>query len=311
MIDEGSLLATLAQSSAAVVAIVSGLLVSRLVQLSSEREGLRRQFVRAQDELKHLSVAYNEAHGCRLTNSQAVFRSRVTDDLIEADLATFDRDAFLADKIPRGSSAEEMAPYLDDLVAEIAQVKAAVMKHVRPGDVNTLELDDLRQRGLKVPEAQENLYYSALNGVTEQLPAPRAYDGFSITAPRFAIGNVINPVSRSAELRRLDDSIHDEQDLRNRKTMLEGEVARLQREIDIIGRPTGVTSAILILAIYSVLGIVAPVIVMGLGLDTLAAWLEWLLVGLFVLGLAAVLAYIFWYARTLDDPVLSEPPEKS
>jgi hypothetical protein len=47
MIDEGSLLATLAQSSAAVVAIVGGFLVSRLVQLSSEREGLRRQLVRA------------------------------------------------------------------------------------------------------------------------------------------------------------------------------------------------------------------------------------------------------------------------
>jgi hypothetical protein len=45
MIDEGSLLGTLAQSAASVVATVGGFLVSRLVQLSSEREGLRRQLV--------------------------------------------------------------------------------------------------------------------------------------------------------------------------------------------------------------------------------------------------------------------------
>ena len=70
------------------------------------------------------------------------------------------------------------------------------------------------------------------------------------------------------------------------------------------------TSAIAILAIYSVLGIVTPVVVMGLGLDTLAAWLEWLLVGLFVLGLSAVLAYILWYAKTLNDPVSSNSPVK-
>ena len=85
----------------------------------------------------------------------------------------------------------------------------------------------------------------------------------------------------------------------------------MRREIDVIGRPAGVASAILILAVYSVLGIVAPVIVMGLGLATLAAWLEWLLVGLFVLGLATVLVYVFWYARTLDDPISPEPPEKN
>jgi hypothetical protein len=91
--------------------------------------------------------------------------------------------------------------------------------------------------------------------------------------------------------------------------MLEAEVTRVEREIDVIGRPAGVTSVIVILATYSVLGIVAPVIVMGLGLDT--AWLEWLLVGLFVLGLSAILAYIFWYAKTLNDPVSSNADFRS
>lgn len=310
MIDAGSLLATLAQSSAAVVAIVGGFLVSRLVQLSSEREGLRRQLVRAQDELKHVAIAYNEAHEYRLGNSQRAFRGWVIDDLTKAEPATLDRDALLADQIPRGSSAEEMAPYLNGLIDEVAEAKAAVMKYVRRDDVDTLQLDDLRERGMRVPEGQEDIYYSIVDAVTELLPRPKAYGGFQVVPPRLSLGNMVSPVTRSTDLRRLDESIRDEQDQRGRKTMLEGEVARLKREIDLIGRPAGVTSAIVILAIYSVLGIVAPVIVMGLGLDNLAAWLEWLLVGLFVLGLSAVLAYIFWYAKTLNDPIRSEPPDK-
>lgn len=51
--------------------------------------------------------------------------------------------------------------------------------------------------------------------------------------------------------------------------MLEAEVVRVKREIGRIGRPAGMTSAIVILAIYSALGIVALAVVMGLGLDTL------------------------------------------
>lgn len=108
--DEGSLLGTLAQSSAAVVAIVSGFLVSRLVQLSSEREGQRRQLVRAQDELKHATAAYGEAHEYRMANSRKDFYDWVIDDLIKADSSSLDRDALLVDHIPRGSSADEMAP---------------------------------------------------------------------------------------------------------------------------------------------------------------------------------------------------------
>jgi hypothetical protein len=309
MIDEGSLLGTLAQSAAAVVAIVGGFLVSRLVQLSSEREGLRRQLVRAQDELKHVAALYDEAHEYRLANSRRDFYGWVIDDLIRADPATLDRGALLDDNIPRGSSAEEIAPYLDDLIDEVAQVKAAVEKYVRRADVDTLHIDDLRERGLQVPPAQENIYSHVVDWVTEQLPRPRGYG--LIAPPRMAFSNLINQTASSAALRRLDESIHDEQNLRSHRTMLEAEVTRVKREIDLIGRPAGVTSAIVILAIYSVLGIVAPVVVMGLGWDPLAAWLEWLLVGLFVLGLSAVLAYIFWYAKTLNDPVSSNSPEKN
>ena len=61
MSDPNWLLSTLAQSTAAVVAIVGGFLVSRLVQLSSEKEGLRRRGANAQDELRQVTKLFEAA----------------------------------------------------------------------------------------------------------------------------------------------------------------------------------------------------------------------------------------------------------
>jgi hypothetical protein len=58
------------------------------------------------------------------------------------------------DNIPRGSSAEEIAPYLDDLIDEVTQVKAAVKRYVHRDDVDTLHIDHLRERGLQVPRCR-------------------------------------------------------------------------------------------------------------------------------------------------------------
>ncbi|MFG1656885.1 hypothetical protein ACGFIY_10195 [Micromonospora chersina] len=282
---------------------MGGFLVSRLVQLSSEREGLRRQLVRARDELSHVTASYNDAHEYRLENSRQTFLDWVTDKVVDADPATLDRAALLEDNIPRGSSTEEMGPYLDALINEVAEVREHVQKYVRPSDDNRLDLDDLRKRGLTAPDGQASLYEKIVGSIAEQLPASRGMFGIS---PLLNLPIPRDSVSRATELRRLDESIREEQDLLSRKTMLEGEFSRVTGEIERIGQPIGVTSAIVILAVYSVLGIVAPVVVMGFDPTTLESWLEWLLVGVFVFGLAAVLGYIFWYAKTLNDPVASD-----
>jgi hypothetical protein len=238
MIDEGSLLATLAQSSAAVVAIVGGFLVSRLVQLSSEREGLRRQLVRARDKVKHVAAAYDEARKYRLTNSRRDFYRQAIEDIVRADPATVDRAALLASNIPHGNSVDEIAPYLDELVDEVARVKKAAAQYLHRDDADTLDLDDQRGRGLRVPEAQETTYAHVVDWMADQLPPSQTY-ALGVM-PRLSLTNITNVSEQSAELRRLDESIRDEQDLRSRKTMLEAEVARVKREINIIGRPVGV-----------------------------------------------------------------------
>lgn len=55
MSDPGPLLATPAQSSAGIVAIIGGFLVSRLAAMSSECEELRRQLTATKDRLWRVS----------------------------------------------------------------------------------------------------------------------------------------------------------------------------------------------------------------------------------------------------------------
>lgn len=294
-----ALLATLAQSSAAIVAIVGGFLVSRLVQLSSEREGLRRRLSHAHDELSHVTASYLEAHDARLTNSRRQFFSWVVDQLAEADdLDGLNRDAVLDDNIPLGSSTAEMAPYLEQLIIEVAEARRQIDSYVLKGDDSTLDLDDLQDRGLEINAADTELYQSVIDHVASTLPDPRGRYG-----PVLRPGQIQSAPVVTAEIRRLDESIRQEQDLHSRKALLNTEVARLADELERIGRPTGVALGIAILCLYSILGIMAPVMVMAPGPWPMPNWAPWLLVGLFALGLFSVLIYIWWYASTLNNPI--------
>src|SRR5664280_3740674 len=117
MVDDGSvLLATLAQSTAAVVAIIGGFLVSRLVALSSEREGLRRQKASAEAHLLSVAADYEAAHAYRLGRSIDDFEDWALDCLVDGK---FDEAELFRNRIPRGSSEDEMRPIFEDIRARV------------------------------------------------------------------------------------------------------------------------------------------------------------------------------------------------
>lgn len=299
-LDPGWLLSSLAQSTAAVVAIVGGFLVSRLVQLSSEREGLRRQLQHTLDELAHVNKAYAAAHEYRRTNSEQAFFKWVIDDLAAANLDALDRDSLFEEYMPRGSSREELEPYLDTLIASLTSVRAKVQPLLRHGDTNEIDLEDLRDRGLRISDAEEVIYEAVVNAFAARLPE-RSIGQLSAALLRGAM-IPSDPVGRAADLRRLDDSIRDEQQLRSGVASLVATRDRTITELELLGHPVGVTPAIIILTVYALLGIMCPVAVLASGLSALPAWASWSLVVAFAGGLAAVLAYIYWYSRSLKAP---------
>jgi hypothetical protein len=297
MTDPGSLLSTLAESAAAIVAIVGGFLVSRLVAISSERDGLKRQHQHARDQLSHATTEYDQAHEYRLRQSQRWFREQILDDLIGVKPEDVNRDELFANNIPRGSSEEELAPYLDELIERVRAATAAVVSHLRSTDDRRLGLKTLENRGMPVAETDREIYELVTDWVAEKLPS----NSSPLSMAGMRLPRIRNAVAISTDMRRFDESLRDEHEQSARKRLLETEADRLQREVELAGRPSGVTPAIIILALYSLVGIVAPVVVIAISPKRLASWIVWVLVAAFVAGLVAVLGYMFWYARTLND----------
>ncbi len=306
MSDPSSLLSTLSQSSAAMVAIIGGFLVSKLVAISSEREALKRQLKSARQRLKHVQPAYDEAYRYRLENSKDTFAGRILDDLVEAGLNEVNYETISAENIPRGSSLSEMLPYAITLHERVKKAYDKISPLLK-GEYSdsSLDIDDLKKRGLKVAEADESMYEDVFYKLKSQLPEQPTtnFMGILTKVPSYNMGAIgaIRPAwSHDIDARRLDESIREEQDLKEQLVATESEISRLTYDLAKLGKPDGVLSAVFILSSLSLLGIVFPVIVMAFNPTKLSGGLAIALIGSFVVGLVSVLGYIVWYLKKIS-----------
>ena len=290
-----TLLATLAQSSAAIVAIVGGFLVSRLVALSSEREGIRRQLRAAIDREALAKSEYEPIHHQRLENSKSQFYDAVLEKLIEAEGKEADLDALTEEHFGRGSSFEELRPYAEELNTIVTEVCKDVEAKIEPGDDRSLTLEDLQARGLNVDKGLTDLYEQVVMHYADKLPRSYYLSSSLLSIPYMPPGWV-----HEVDARRLDESIKAEHELRGQLMATENEIQRLKDELYRIGNPVGVVSAIWTLALLSLLGIVFPVVVMATEPRILSPFMKWLLVSSFIIGLIALLSYNVWYHSRLN-----------
>jgi hypothetical protein len=199
-----------------------------------------------------------------------------------------------------------MAPYLEHSIDRVVGVTEEIAARLDPNDTTLVTLADLEARGLVVAEDERQIYGKVVDSLAAELPTPVSTFGLmgGVRMP-----TIVSPITLSAELRRLDESIQDEQELHGRLRILRAEVTRLRAVMDLAGRPVGVSPAIVILGVYSGVGIVAPVLVLALHPKVLARWQLWTLFVVFIAGLFAVLAYVLWSARTLSRPAVGDDNE--
>lgn len=308
MSDPNALLSTLSQSSAAMVAIIGGFLVSKLIAISTEKEALKRQLKSARQRLKHVKPAYESAYSYRLDNSRETFAGWIIDDLVKAGLDPVNYEEISSKNIPRGSSLQEMLPYAIALHKRVIKAHRGILPLLEGTySDSTLYLDDLKSRGLKVTEADEWIYQEVFHALKSELPEEPAQTimGMALTKRSnllagFPMATLKPAWSHEVDARRLDDSIREEQELKEQLSTIEGEINRLNHDLAKLGKPVGVIPAVWILSLLSLLGIVLPVIVMSLDLPQLTPTLKGILISSFIGGLIAVLGYIVWYLKKIN-----------
>jgi hypothetical protein len=303
VVDPAPFLSTIAASSAAMVAIVGGLLVARFVTLISEREGAQQVL---DDAKERLSTAHKRAKETeeRLVNWDVgdFFDRQVlhaigdgTKDMRE--LRAINGSARLPD--------EKIASVVSEVAAEFETARNALPGFIQStpegARVTHAGWEDFKAKTSGLPETSwdevwEIVYIDLLTPPQPRAPAGSIFGDFPLSVP------LIPPVPqyvalgeqrRDALRANLDRAQQQEEDI-------EGEVGRLQPARDAIVRPKGLGWGLVVLSVFTVVGVINPVWLMSRAPERLSAHMGEAVFWLFFIGLLALLVYMSTLALRLS-----------
>lgn len=322
MADPNWLLSAIAQSTAALVAIVGGLVVSRLISLSSEGSALlRRRTMLA----GRLADARQEARAGRAELVADDVGSGAIEEWVRA-LAESDGELSIDDLLEVASPGhwlpDDYRPHIDALLrvygeaigaleslddVSFASLPATVEEMARHVDVPEYDeersiwqqlLDIYRQRRRQLADRNwTNL--QERTGLRLRRPTTGRFEPLpDVSVP------VIPPEYVVLDAQRRERAERDYSET-------EAEVRRLEHELSVVDdafsdvqQPPGIWIGFGILTGFALLGIVFPFVLMAGAPERLHLGWRLVVVIAFVAGLGALLAYIGWFIRQLGQDYL-------
>lgn len=303
-VDPNWLPATTAQSAAAMVAIIGGFLVSRLVSLAGQRQSLAQRVNELHDETEMVSAEFSEVARERRAESFDIFRSWVADRLTEErGLLSAGLAAELLEEVPRGSNTDELRPYLEELAA-----KVRLLAHVveRSTDPEKLSVQALQQEGLDVDDEDAHLLR-----LVREAEEERRNGGSLMFASALGSGLGPNPTYQALDMQRQDARITREGELRSRLALLAAQTTIAQRELSAIRSPREVWVGLAALTYLALVGVVFPLYLATRRPVPDSPGMRTTIVVLFCTGLAALLGYVVWSLMRLQRPVTTTTPSDS
>jgi hypothetical protein len=269
------------QSAAAVVAIVGGLIATRLVTLSAERTALRRRHAEA-EEAEGLAVERRRSRATALDRFKARYLWRAAESDIFNEIASkqpVDWQRHI-DEWGWDPSTEMIDENLLPRVELLSKFHAAI------AEGNEVQFTSSQTE----PSVRE-----MLGRASQAWRLPRQASPFDVSPTSLG---AINTTSRDREQADLEAELRGATD---RLLVRRAETRSALHAMQSLGRPEGTRWAFGILAYVALVGIVAPLAVMSLGHMYVALWVRLLLVGGFSLGLIAFLLYLVVSAERSPD----------
>ena len=264
MADPNWLLATMAQSAAAMVAVIGGFLVSRIITLSVERQSLDRRSRELEEKTAEVETALCRARGRRQAMSWDWFVDLAANPCAQARGKM--PDAELADRHPiRGVPESEMLA----MACKLNEKMRALLEQVA-SEEDPVELE--------IPRGQEKIYQAAF--IVEQV--------------NWHLG-----MQRFSESDRYDRLIREEDQLATELAVLERQRNFFEQELDRVTPPKGLSWGVGVLGYLTAVGVIAPVVALAMRPVPSSAASRLVLVALFVSGLAILFAYLIYAVRQL------------
>ena len=264
MAEPGWLLSSVTAASAALVAIVGALLISRVIALSSDRLALERRAAELSVQVASLGEELDLVGKEILRRDAVDFVHAAAGDIIESQ-GTVALDVLMQRYDPRDRSATELAPFVEE-------AKQAVHDAFRAGDAGQV---------LRTTADRYALLYAQLDEVIS--PARGDTRNGSQQAQDFTL--------KQTEVYRL--LLRDQQSLRSAKRSTSLELATTRTAVEALRQPRGVRAGLFVLLYFSVVGTVVPLVILAIAPEQLAVGLRLLVVVLYVSGLAALSGYLY------------------
>lgn len=264
MADPNWLLATMAQSAAAMVAVIGGFLVSRIITLSVERQSLDRRSRELEEKTAEVETVLCRARERRQAMSWDWFVDLAATACAQARGKM--PDAELADRHPiRGAPESEMLA----MACKLNEKMRALLEQVASAE-NPLEL--------KIPRGQESIYQAAfIVSNVNWRPGGQGFSAFD----------------------RYDRLIRDEDQLATELAVLEREQTFFEQELDRVTPPKGLGWGVGVLGYLTAVGVIAPVVALAMRPVPSSPASRLVLVALFISGLAILFVYLIYAARQL------------
>ena len=316
-IDPSSFLTTVVTTSAALVAIIGGLLVAKFVGLDSDQRASRK--IRA-DAAERLGISRGRAESAR----QNVLRWEAGQffRMEEAIRAVVGTGGTSADELMKMAywpySPDELAPFIADVVAEAERAREALNGRIdNPGLYwgNFFHINPDLPR-IRWPQVWQHVYDSMAREVALAQKARRQAEPrdrpFADIAAASAGLSWIAPVQipspgiddRETAARRYDDLRASDARAQQQVEDLEAELHRIEREHTEIVRPDGrLWSGAGILIVFTILGVALPLGIMATGPHDLAQvrWVLWPFIGSLVVLIGYILGYLVQLTRKKPD----------
>lgn len=304
-VDPNWLLSTIAQSAAAIVGLIGGLLITRLVGLATERQALVAQLAALDAEMEPLA------------GERARLEALDLDDLYDTflDLGALDalvRDPDISFEVAVDAADLELGARLDLVRSRFQATSAAVREaHARLTDLGLEWDDDLEsvQDRLResIPRQMEGIYARLIEFLKPDPPRRAglipALDFASLRMPPMtAIPSAQEANAARDRNNRLDELRVELDALRAKRQVLEESLGSV--------RPVkAVWAAFAVVAYLAVAGVVLPVSL--LPRENLSRTARTVVISLFAVGVASVIAYLFFLLRSLRAPQSSASHEKA
>lgn len=291
--DLNILISTIVTATAALVAIIGGFLVSRVITMSSERKGIERRVREIRNDLLAKRDIYENAEEILLEEDVDDFIRDNLEELVKREKTL---EEIVEDDDYNNRSIEELQPYLEKLEQLILEVEGMVNGSYRDDISNDFE-SFLKDEQIKVKYPQEMyLYKDVFYYIKKTLPKRQANplisafpDVHQSVMMKPSLISSIGPVNH--QLYR--DKKKNRDTLKDEVKILTLQLEEQEKILEDYAKPRGFWGGLIVLIYASIIGVAYPTTLLPYPMNTYDdGATKWLLVSLFVSQLVVLFAYL-------------------